>query len=1610
MAIPIDEARAVVLEFVRDYPGALALGFQVRATIADLYGPVAAKAAAEALRGMKGAYFPSPTPMNEGDVRLGRVDLPLENISDAGDLLLTLRHEVLGHFGINTFTSAEKRALLDGLIYAREQPGLSLLWQTVDRLYEAEPLDRRAEEVFALYCEGIRPSHHVGNDAIPSRGHQAFVETCIARVRPMQLADLYDVACLTAQGLHDRTRTQQNFPQITVQFRKDSDMEPKKPYHELVAEKLIEQLRAGTAPWQIPWAPGNPNMFLPMNPSTGKRYRGINAVYLTAQGRRDSRWLTYKQAAGLGAQVRKGERGTPIQYWKFVDEREKLDANGRPVLDADGKPLKETVALERPRVFTAVVFNAEQIDGMPPLERKEQTWAAVDRAEHILAASQADITHAPGNRAFYRPSSDSITLPERTQFPSAAAYYATAMHELGHWTGHPSRLDRDLVHPFGSAGYAREELRAEIASMIVGDELGIGHDPGQHAAYVAHWIQALQDDPLEIFRAAADAEKIQGYVLAFEQKQVQEQEQAKVQQPEQHYSDLTLRALVEKHGWEVAYTGLREPGRVDSVQRTFEGVGPLGTMVTPNGERRLSAGYHDDAEHRRHVTLKLGGQVIGDADGHGQDAEEVARQINARAEQYADERRVKNGLEPIYSIALQQAQAQQLSDVQHGDPHHQEQDQETKMQAPEQTEAWLLKHVELGTVGRALEGASLEQIDRALDLLDRMQPLNTRNAFWTRHELPHDLAPLEAKINDAIDHLDEERRPDAVVAATRLDLATGNTSSRERDRQAFHQASVDALGFPLPYDWTGEVWVVGVVEREGGTRAADLATETPEAYHLYARKGQFGEDPFEYLTATRTLGEADELTDRLALIDANSQTDAYEKATRLARVQEDRVRRDPNSTDEDISAAKEDRKALEAKAFVAAEEAKNAQRADDEQRVATASGTHPVPSAWQGEACRQFDEQMTHRMGGQYDKAQELFSRVESAKDRIEDIHWDGRTPSAAEAQEERELQAGIDEAESWLHENVYLNPIIKERMYPVVQNRSINLTDDIVAYLGEMKARLGTEAGLLRDEGDAQQKPVAKAAERKYLSVPFKDKDEAKGLGARWDRQQQSWYVPAGVEAGPFAKWVGKASQTAAEAANGPSEGRPSAADQNAARKRVYLAVPYADRVAAKAAGAAWDKVARSWYAAPGADLAKLQRWLGDTAKPQQDPAITPREEFAEALRSLGCVVSNEHPIMDGKTHRIGVDGDKQGERAGFYVGHLDGHPAGYVRNNRTGAELRWKSKGYVLDETEKARLQAEAATKLAERAAEQERTQEASAERVSQQLNSLVPMTVPTPYLQKKGVRVHAGVYTDRDAQKTYIPAIDVHGKQWTMQYIQEDGTKRFAKNSRKEGCFHPVGGLAAIAAAPVLIVAEGYATAATLAEAVGHGTVAAFDSGNLAEVARALHAKYPDKPVIIAGDDDRPLELTHGVNAGRAKAEEAAQAVGGTAIHPIFAPGEASYPSDLPAITPQAYREHDRAAARLAAAKEDPERVRLTAKEVGELQRSLLTDQQLAALAKMKSHTDFNDLAANSALGLEGVRRQVSAAVGHVLSHVSRETSVVLDQGQRAGRSQGRSRAVG
>ncbi|MGE4278199.1 MAG: zincin-like metallopeptidase domain-containing protein [Magnetospirillum sp.] len=282
-------------------------------------------------------------------------------------------------------------------------------------------------------------------------------------------------------------------------------------YREEIAAEIIAQIEAGTAPWMKPWKAGILGA-APYNPVTNKPYRGINDLWLSMRGRGDPRWMTYKQAAEQDAQVRKGEKSTTIEYWQWTERVAVKDGNGKPVLDAEGQQQYETHRLDRPKVFFAKVFNAEQIDGLEPFVAPAPSFDPIERAEAIIASAGVPVFHDQNDRAFYTVQRDEIHLPAQAAFDGPAPYYATLLHELGHATRHPSRLNRENG-PFGSELYAREELRAEIASFMLARDMGIGHEPDQHAAYVESWLRALKEDKNEIFRAARDAETIKTWVM-----------------------------------------------------------------------------------------------------------------------------------------------------------------------------------------------------------------------------------------------------------------------------------------------------------------------------------------------------------------------------------------------------------------------------------------------------------------------------------------------------------------------------------------------------------------------------------------------------------------------------------------------------------------------------------------------------------------------------------------------------------------------------------------------------------------------------------------------------------------------------------------------------------------------------------------------------------------------------------------------------------------------------------------------------------------------------------------------------------------------------------------
>lgn len=296
---------------------------------------------------------------------------------------------------------------------------------------------------------------------------------------------------------------------------------PKRDFRQEVTDSIIRMLEDGAAPWQKPWT-ADSNLQMPMNPTTGKHYRGGNAIHLMVTGMRlgyaDPRWMTYKQAYEKAWQVRKGEKGTQIEFW---DVRKPSDKDEPEQPDTDEKGQSRLIH----RIYT--VFNGRQIDGLPVIELHPRSAFEVCAAgEAILTNSGAEIRHDQGDRAFYTRAHDRIHLPQKNSFHDASAYYGTALHELTHWTGHPSRLNRPTLNEsyrFGDLNYAKEELRAEIGSCFLAAERGIPHNPEQHAAYVASWIKALKDDKHEIFRAAHDASAATDFILSLDQSRSPEQ-------------------------------------------------------------------------------------------------------------------------------------------------------------------------------------------------------------------------------------------------------------------------------------------------------------------------------------------------------------------------------------------------------------------------------------------------------------------------------------------------------------------------------------------------------------------------------------------------------------------------------------------------------------------------------------------------------------------------------------------------------------------------------------------------------------------------------------------------------------------------------------------------------------------------------------------------------------------------------------------------------------------------------------------------------------------------------------------------------------------------------
>ena len=281
----------------------------------------------------------------------------------------------------------------------------------------------------------------------------------------------------------------------------------KKDIYQQITNQIISDLEKGALIWEKPWEGGFGGM--PKNVFSKSFYSGINTVILWGRqaqlGAESSQWLTFRQAQNLGGRIRKGEKAACVIFYKkiTVEDKETEEEKTIPVLK------------------TYPVFNLSQCEGLDRLkevsDKKKLSFEDIKQAEDLIKSLGAKITFAPVDKACYRPLKDQVLMPKKEQFKTGEGFYSTMFHELSHWTGHESRLNRKKGSRFGSKDYAFEELIAEISASFICCHLGFKYST-QHSAYIQSWIEVLKEDKTAVFRASSQAQKAAEFILGFKTK------------------------------------------------------------------------------------------------------------------------------------------------------------------------------------------------------------------------------------------------------------------------------------------------------------------------------------------------------------------------------------------------------------------------------------------------------------------------------------------------------------------------------------------------------------------------------------------------------------------------------------------------------------------------------------------------------------------------------------------------------------------------------------------------------------------------------------------------------------------------------------------------------------------------------------------------------------------------------------------------------------------------------------------------------------------------------------------------------------------------------------
>lgn len=303
---------------------------------------------------------------------------------------------------------------------------------------------------------------------------------------------------------------------------------PKHDVYQQITDQIVAAIESGAGAAEMPWHRGGVATTRPVNAFTAQPYQGVNIVSLWAAAAlkefTSGYWATFKQWRSIGGQVRKGEKGSPIVFYKRYVAGPSGNPDG-PLDNPAGAPANGDDPNRAMRWFahTSFVFNAEQIDGWSPPKPVVRSIAEIlVQAEAFVARTGAVIRHG-GDSACYRPLADIIEMPAREVFtgtatsPATESYYGVLFHELTHWSGHSTRLDRQLASRFGDAAYAMEELVAELGASFLCSDCAITNEPRpDHASYIANWLEVLQDDKRAIFTAARQASEAVAFLTALQ--------------------------------------------------------------------------------------------------------------------------------------------------------------------------------------------------------------------------------------------------------------------------------------------------------------------------------------------------------------------------------------------------------------------------------------------------------------------------------------------------------------------------------------------------------------------------------------------------------------------------------------------------------------------------------------------------------------------------------------------------------------------------------------------------------------------------------------------------------------------------------------------------------------------------------------------------------------------------------------------------------------------------------------------------------------------------------------------------------------------------------------